>query len=310
MKKSFLTYAIIVIVVIGICTGVYFGVTKKYQKSLNNKATELLFTINNLPKIDASLATQPLAEAFIKNFTGENDIDFDKYGFTNTHPGFVKLINTQNDLVIMTYPSDEELAIAKEKNIDLEIIPVVKEGFVFFVNADNPVDSLTINEIQNIYMGKITNWQDVGGQNIDIKAYQRPVNSGSQTGMLNLVMKDKKMMEAPKENLVDIMQEIVNLVSMYNNGENAIGYSYYYYATTMFQTIDKSVASRIKLLKISDIEPNSKNIKNDIYPFTTAYYIVIRKDTPKDSDTYKLINAMLSARGQKTALEAGYIPVK
>ena len=91
---------------------------------------------------------------------------------------------------------------------------------------------------------------------------------------------------------------------------NTIRYSYYYYATTMFQTIDESVASRIKLLKVNDIEPNNQNIKDDTYPFTTAYYIVIRKDTPKDSDTYKLVNAMLSARGQKTALDAGYVPVK
>lgn len=51
------------------------------------------------------------------------------------------------------------------------------------------------------------------------------------------------------------MSEIIGLVSDYENGENSIGYSYYYYATTMYDTIDKDVADRIQLLGINNVEP-------------------------------------------------------
>ena len=202
------------------------------------------------------------------------------------------------------------MALAKKKGVELEVIPVVKEGFVFYVNSKNPVNDLTTEQIQKIYTGETTNWIEVGGDDEKIVAYQRPVNSGSQTGMLSLVMKGFNLMQAPKENLIESMQEIINLVSSYENGKNSIGYSYFYYATTMFQTIDETVASNIKLLGVDGIKPNNQTIKDDSYPFTTAYYIVINKADAEDSASKILANYLLSDRGQKVAEEAGYVPVK
>ena len=128
--------------------------------------------------------------------------------------------------------------------------------------------------------------------------------------MYSLVMKDKKIMQPPKEDLVETMFEIINLVSSYDNGENSIGYSYYYYATTMYDDMDKEVADRIRLLEIDGVAPNYETIKNNTYPLETAYYIVINKNDPKYSNTRKLVDAMLSTRGQAVAKEAGYVPVK
>lgn len=269
-----------------------------------------IFTLEDYPKVDASLATQPLTDAFIKNFTGESEIDEEYLDYTNTHPGYIRLIDGEVDLIVVTEPSEDELEYAEEHDVELEVIPVVREGFVFYVNAENPVESLTLEQIQDIYSGKITNWSEVGGNDEEIRAFQRPKNSGSQTGMLSLVMKDKELMEPLKEDLIETMSAIINLVSDYDNGLNSIGYSYYYYATTMFETIDSTVSDRIRLLAIDGVEPNSKTIKNEKYPLETAYYIVIRKDEEKDSNTRKLVNAMLSDRGQAVAEEAGYVGVK
>ena len=97
------------------------------------------------------------------------------------------------DLILVVEPSEDEINYAKEKNVELQYDKVVNEGFVFFVNAKNPVDSLTLEQIQKIYSGEITNWSEVGGNDEKILAYQRPENSGSQTGMLSLVMKGIKM---------------------------------------------------------------------------------------------------------------------
>ena len=323
MNPKFKRVLLIVITII-VFIAIYFAVIgiykyeKAYQKRVQEEAereaylaeNEKLYDLKDYPKVDASLATQPLANAFIKNFTGEEEINEEDLDYSNTHPGYVKLINDEVDLIIVTEPSEEELALAKENGVELEVIPVVKEGFVFYVNSENKVSNLTVDQIQRIYTGEITNWKQLGGKDEEIIAYQRPTNSGSQTGMLSLVMKGLDLMPAPKEKLVDTMFEIVNLVSNYKNGGNAIGYSYYYYATTMFQTIDKEIAEGIKMLAINGVEPNNETIKEDLYPFKTAYYIVINKADKETDKSRILANQMLSERGQRVAEEAGYVPVK
>lgn len=319
MKKKiskFTKIALIVVAII-ICVAAYLVVINVYKKQKHEEkvveeviTNEKLYDLENYPKVDASSATQPLANAFIKNFTETEEIDETTLGYTKTHSAYVKLINDEVDLILVTEPSEEELELAKQKGIELEVIPVVKEGFVFYVNSQNKVSNLSVEQIQKIYTGEIKNWKDVGGEDDKIEPYQRPTNSGSQTGMLSLVMKGLPLMEAPKENLADTMYEIINLVSSYKNGKDAIGYSYYYYANTMFQTIDKEVANNIKLLGINGVEPNNQTIKNSSYPFTTSYYIVINKADDENSSSRILANQMLSARGQKVAEKAGYVPVK
>lgn len=314
MKK--ILKVIVVLLILAIITEIcylaydYFtrdGITENPEFS--DVTGEPLFTKQTLPRIDASLATQPLVSALVNNFVNEEVTD-DELEYSNTHPGYIKLIDGEKDLIVVTQPSEEELEYAKSKDVELEIIPVVNEGFVFYVNNENPVDSLTIKQIQDIYSGKITNWEEVGGKDVEIKAFQRPVNSGSQTGMLALVMKDIQLMEPPKEDVIETMESIVNLVSDYDNGLNAIGYSYYYYATTMFETIDETVKDRIKFIKVNDVEPNKETIKSHEYPFYTNYYIVIRKDEEENSQVRKLVDAMLSSRGQAVAEEVGYVGIK
>lgn len=320
--KRFLNAVLVLIILALITVGCYFiyyaidraenTVTQDVNEITNysEQVTEPIFTLENYPKVDASLATQPLTDAFIKDFTGEEKISEEYLDYTNTHPGYIRLIDGEVDLIVVTEPSQEELEYASQKNVELEIVPVVREGFVFYVNSANPIDGLTIEEIQDIYTGKITNWSELGGENEKIRAFQRPANSGSQTGMLSLVMKEKEIIEPIKENLIDTMESIINLTADYDNGKNAIGYSYYYYATTMFDTIDSDVANKIKLLSVNGVSPSNENIKNETYPLNTAYYIVIRKNEPENSDTRKLRDAMLSSRGQAVAEEAGYVGVK
>lgn len=317
MKKVLKVLAVILIMalIVAGCVFAYFKLTKKEETNGQEEAkkeevsTEPLFSLEDYPKVDASLATQPLTNAFIKNFTGE-EVDEKDLDYTNTHPGYVRLINDDVDLIVVTEPSEDELKLAEEKGVELEVIPVVKEGFVFYVNGNNKVDNLTLEQIQKIYTGEIKNWKEVGGDDEEIRAYQRPENSGSQTGMLSLVMKGLKLMEAPKEDIIETMLQIINVVSDYDNGKNSIGYSYYYYATTMYNEIDSEVAQGIKLLGVNGVKPTNETIQDGSYPIQTAYYIVIRKDEPENSNTRKLVEAMLSERGQQVAEEAGYVRVK
>ena len=320
MKKGVKIFliALFILTVIAICVFAYFYFTKIEGDNISivenaniysKESKEAIFTLENYPRVDASTVNQPLTTELMKNFT-QQGINEETLNYTKTHQAYVKLINGEADLIVVTEPSKDELELAKERNIELEVIPVIKDGFVFYVNGKNEVSNLTLEQIQDIYTGDIKKWSEVGGKDTTIRAFQRPENSGSQTGMLSLVMKDKKIMEAPKENLVGTMSEIINLVSDYDNGLNSIGYSYYYYARTMYTTIDEDVANGIKLLKVNGIEPNNATIKSGEYPLTTSYYIVINKAEPEGSNTRKLVNAMLSERGQAIAESVGYVGVK
>jgi phosphate transport system substrate-binding protein len=306
-KKILLNVLVVILclaIIVG-CYAVYYLLTKKDEtpnEVVEEKiSTEPIFTENDYPVVDGSTATVPLAEAFQENFTGTDEVDVNH---TKTHNAYVNLIDGNCDLILVVEPSEDEKAYAEEKGVELEYDKVVNEGFVFFVNSSNPVDSLTIEEIQKIYTGEITNWKEVGGNDEEIVAYQRPENSGSQNGMLSLVMNGLKMKEAKTEDIAETMFDIIDVVSDYDNGAGAIGYSYYYYANTMY------VKDDVKMIKVEGVEPNNETIKSEEYPIITAYYIVTRKDEEEGSSALKLRDAMLSARGQKVAEEAGYVPVK
>ena len=294
---NILLIVIMILVVVG-CIVAYLYFTHTWEKKDKNQ--DPIFTMENYPKIDGSTATLPLAQAYKSAFTG-TDIENVDVTHSKTHNAYVNLINKKSDLILVTYPSEEEQQLAKNAGVELEIVPVVKEAFVFFVNKENSIDNLTLNQIQDIYSGKIKSWKSVGGESKKIIAYQRPENSGSQSGMLALVMKGKKMMEPVTETIAQSMADIVDVISDYNNGKTAIGYSYYYYATTMYSS------DTMKFLSINGVAPTYENIQTGLYDIQTAYYAVIRKDEPEDSNTRKLLDLMKSERGQNVAKEAGYV---
>ena len=205
--------------------------------------------------------------------------------------------------VLTREPSEEELALAAEKGIELEVTKVVNEGFAFFVNKNNPVSSASFDDIVKIYTGEITNWKDLGGNDAEIVAYQRPENSGSQTGLYNLVLKGKEVkIPTIKEQVTLSMAGIIDYVASYDNAIDSIGYGFYYYVNTMYYN------DNLKYLAINDVAPTYTTIQNETYPILSAYYIVTRKGD-ENENVALLKRAMLSRRGQYVASEAGYVPV-
>jgi len=265
----------------------------------------LLFTLETLPRIDGSTVTIPLSEALVATLTEKTIEEVRPYVLHNkTHPAYLNLFQNKADLIFVTSPSQEESAEAARLGIDLDIVPIVSEAFVFLVNKDNPIDSLTLDQVQRIYKGEITNWKEVGGQDVAIRALQRPVNSGSQTGFLDLVMKGMTPMEAPVTWAIESMNELVDYVAQYDNEPDAIGYSYYYYVQNM------EINPKVKILKIDGVYPSPENITNTSYPIRTAYYAVFRKNEVADSPVRKIVDYILSEQGQQLMEMAGYVKIK
>ncbi|MDP3487516.1 MAG: substrate-binding domain-containing protein [Bacillota bacterium] len=269
------------------------------------KAKKPSFKLETYPKVDGSTVTIPLSEAIAAELLNKSLEEVRPYIYHNkTHQAYVNLITKEADIIFVTSPSEDQLDLAKEHNVTLEVIPIVSEAFVFLVNADNPVRGLTFKQIQDIYAGKVTNWNEVGGSDTPIVAYQRPVNSGSQTGFLELVMKGIEPMKPPTERIVAGMGELIDAVASYNNAPDAIGYSYYYFVVDMWGN------DKVKLLEVDGIYPDKQTISSGQYPIKTAYYAVIRADEPKNSPVRKMIAWILSDSGQQVAEGAGYVKVK
>ena len=186
------------------------------------------------------------------------------------------------------------------------MVGIGRDGFVFVVNKENPVNSLTIEQIQNIYTGKITNWSEVGGEDTDIVAYQREPNSGSQNLMEKMVMKDLKMMTAPKDLEIDEMAGLIDSIASkeYSNSKQALGYSIYLYAKEQY------VRDNIKFLSINDVYPTDETIANGTYPLSKVVYAIYRKDEPEDSNVRKLVNWLLTDEGQNVVEAGGYTKIK
>lgn len=301
-KSSLLTYVVIFMLMAFSCIVAYYYLVV-LPGTEKEDPTGVLFTQETLPRIDASLATQPLTDAFVLDFTGKTTSELG-IEYSNTDPAYTKLINNEADLIVVTEPSEDELQRAAAANVELEVTKVVNEGFVFFVNKDNKIDGLTFDQIVKIYSGEITNWNQLGGDDAEIIAYQRPENSGSQTGLYSLVMKGIPVKaRTPKEEVTLSMAGIIEYVADYQNGLDSIGYGYYYYANEMYFN------ENLKYLAIDGVKPTYETIKDESYPILTAYYIVTRKDETNEN-VLKLKEDMLSQRGQDVATKAGYVPCK
>ena len=205
------------------------------------------------------------------------------------------------DLVLATYPNADERKAAEDAGQELVYVPFCCDAFIFMVNDQNPVDSLTVRQIQEIYTGQIVSWAQAGGEEMEIAAYQRPHGSGSQTAMEEMVMNGLNMTAAESNYVSDGMAEAVQQVGNYDNGQSAIGYSYLYYVNALVES------GGIKVLSVDGIAPTPENLQSGIYPFSVNYYAVYRKD---DTQTEAFVNWLVSDAGQQAVAQAGYVPLR
>ena len=274
---------------------------QEIEEEISNDA---IFDIDNYPRVDASLAIHPLVDSLAANFLNvpEEELNYE-YTKGRTSDVYKNLIDGNVDVIFAAEPSQADLDYAKTKGVELEVIPTTSSAFVFIVNAENPVDNLTLEEVVKIYKGDITNWKEVGGADAEIIPYQRPNGSGSQTAMISLVMKDESLMTAPKMQVQGEMGGLVDAIAEYDNSEVAIGYSYFYYINTMYKR------DTIKMIGIDGVKPTIETIKDGSYPIYTNGYIVLKKSESEESSARKWVNTVLSKRGSKIIEDAGYVPI-
>lgn len=274
--------------------------------------------MGSYPLLDGSVICVPMAVEFARQHLGLSDKDiFTMVNFYTTSNAYDSLIQKREnhggyigdyttlqsrpvDLILVTKPSADVLALADKAGVELVITPICYDAFVFITHKDNPVDSLTIEEIRKIYAGEITNWSQVGGLDEEIVPFQREQGSGSQTAIESMVMQGMEMIAAPQIEIVSSKGAgIINAVSEYQNETCSLGYTSQYFIDTLYQN------DAIKQLKIDGVEPSSINILDGTYPLLDYYYAVYRAGD-EDGIPGQFTDWILSETGQESLAQAGY----
>jgi phosphate transport system substrate-binding protein len=279
---------------------------EKSQLTALRQKPAIQFT-RDYPRLDGATIFFPVYAAAAKSIYLEPKEEKDKevrieaVQFGKTPDAYKNLISGDADLIFALAPSEDQKKYAADSGLTLTLTPIAQEAFVFVVNAQNPVTDLHLADIRAIYSGKINNWRAVGGKNEKIIPFQRPENSGSQTILLQEVMRGEPVRKPlQRESVAGMGILLYEVANDYHNLGNAIGYSFRFYAQEMYPV------SGIRLLSIDGIAPTPENIRTRRYPLIVDIYMVTAR--PLSGNAQKLHDWFLSPEGQQLIEDVGYVP--
>ena len=236
-----------------------------------------------------------------------NDIPAQHEGFfgnrvkrSQTHGAFINLIDGNADIILTHRTlSPDEKTHAESEGVTLIETPIALDAFVFVVNKNNPVKSLTISQIQKIYTGEITNWSGVGGNNMNIKAFTRPRNSGSEEIFRTMVMDGLEPADFPEVAIGAMFWVFHEVIE----NESGICYTFNNYKDIQARKPD----SEVPKIAINGIFPDDETVNNRTYPFISEVHVAIRSDLSPNSMAYKLYEWLLSENAKYTIAECGFL---
>ena len=294
------------LIVLLIAMLVFSGCTTKQQNHQIDvpKKASLQLSLDEYPRMDGSTANLPMMAEIMSRVC---DITLEEAeeltSCTKTSNAWSNIANGNADILLVYEAAEDTKAYLDTVGTELEITPLGRDALVFINNDQNPVENLTQQQLIDIYTGNVTNWNEVGGEDLEIIPYQRVATSGSQSLFMKLLMKDIVPMDAPMELRPAEMGMLIDELARYNNEGNALGYSVFYYASYMYQQ------PGLKMIAVDGVQPSDETIADGSYPLLNEYYLVIRADEPEDSPARQLRNWILTDEGRAAIIEAGYIPM-
>ncbi|MDH3998258.1 MAG: phosphate ABC transporter substrate-binding protein [Desulfuromonadales bacterium] len=194
----------------------------------------------------------------------------------NTGPGISALLKGEVDMAgAGRYLTTEEKRLGlAEHFLGWDVLTIV-------VHKSNPVENLTIDQLQGIFSGAITNWKETGGWDKSIMVVTSPKGSGMRTAVQTLVLKGQPYLK--REIISTIVAEADQQVSLFRTGITALSYS----------MID---AKNIKAIKVNGVIPDAATIAKGDYPLAKPLTLVTR-GTPQ-GDLARFLELVKSPRGE------------
>jgi phosphate transport system substrate-binding protein len=161
------------------------------------------------------------------------------------------------------------------------------------VNAANPVENLTLTQLQDIYLGKIANWQAVGGNDAPIVVVIRETNSGTR-GAFDEIVLDKSEPAGQNLHIAITAGDMAALVAKETYAIGYVGFG--------------NIETGMKALSVDGINPTEENVRNGSYQLTRPLLLLTGPLTQPIAQTY--IDFALSTEGQNIVVEHGWVPVQ
>lgn len=244
--------------------------------------------------VDGSTTVGPIAKAFAEYYMSVNpdvNITVSESGSGNGAKG---LINKTIDIGTMSRFMKYEEFGACAKNQVMPVAHVVAfDGLPILVHPSNPVSELSLDQVRDIYMGKITNWKAVGGPDVKIVFISRDTNSGTYETFEGLVMR--------KEKIADTCEYVGSNGAVRGRVQStpaAIGY-----AGLGF------VDDTVKALKVNGIYPSRQTVISGKYPIARPLYMFTNGYPKMGSALFQFMTIHLSQKGQEIVERIGFVPV-
>ncbi len=220
--------------------------------------------------------------------------------------GIASLINGTVDIANASRQiKAEEIEEAQSNGVDPVEFVIARDAIAVIVNPENPVNELTLQQISDIYSGKISNWSEVGGDNRPIVRLSRETNSGTHVYFLETVL---RLGQSDNDTLFSrdtlLLPSSEGIIAEVRQNPNAIGYDGLGY-----------VPSDLKMIAIAKeaggeyVLPAVETVNNATYPIARDLYMYTAGE-PSGTVKVYLDWIISSDEAQGIVKELGFVPIK
>lgn len=256
--------------------------------SNNNKDTTESSGNNATVSISGSTSVGPLAEKLAAKYTEKDNTNIEinqigsSAGITNAISGVSEIGMSSRDL------KEEEVASG------LNEVIIAYDGIVVVTHPSNKVKDLTMEQVKQIFTGEITNWSELGGDDLEIVVVSREDGSGSRDAFQEIV--DYSSGELIRNSI--IASGNGNIKTTVANNKHAVGF-------ISFEYIDENIST----IDINGVEATAENVLQKKYSLSRPFLFVYKEGQLTEAGQ-QFIDFILSEEGQLIAAEAGAIPIK
>lgn len=236
---------------------------------------------------DGSTSMEKVIGALGEAFEGDNAGVTFTYNPTGSGSGITAVAEGRCDIGLSSRHLKEE-----EKAQGLVETVLALDGIAVIVNPDNPVNDLDLATIGRIYMGEITNWKDIGGNDLEIVLIGREAGSGTRDGFESIT---------GTEDACKYRQELTStgdVITTVAGNPAAIGYASL-----------ASVSEKVKVLSVGGIVPTEETVKDGSYVVQRPFVLVTRSDTALSETAQKFFDYITSSEANGIISSAGAVPV-
>lgn len=236
---------------------------------------------------DGSTSMEKVIKYLSESYSEENKNVKITYNPTGSGSGITAVSEGRCDIGLSSRDLKDE-----EKQSGLKGTVVALDGIAIVVNPENTVENLTVEQIADLYTGKITNWKDVGGKDAPVVLIGREAASGTRDGFESITKtKDSCKYSQELSSTGDVIQTVAS-------NPNAIGYASL-----------ASVKETVKALKVNSVAPSTATVQDGTYKIQRDFVFVTKEGKELSKAAQAFFDWVVSGKADSLIEKAGAVPV-